>query len=78
MIDTFNIPVSNLLIYLLVICVAECDFSLVDIEGRTALHWTISNPDASCIHALVDSYPPLLNRKYGNRVCNHCIILHVE
>ena len=64
----------NTLIYLLVIplyCVcfsviyvAECDFSLVDIEGRTALHWTVGNPDASCIHALVDAYPPLLNRKY--------------
>lgn len=44
-------------------CVAECDFSAVDIEEKTALHWTASNPDASCIQALVDAYPSLLNKK---------------
>lgn len=43
--------------------VAECDCTAVDNEGKTALHWTVSNKDPSCILALVDAYPPLLNRR---------------
>ena len=47
---------------------AECDFTAADIEGRTALHWTADNTDPACIHAIIDSYPPLLNQQYGNYV----------
>jgi len=42
---------------------AECDFSAVDIEGKTALHWTVTNPDPSAFHALLQAHPPLLNRQ---------------
>lgn len=42
---------------------AEIDFTAVDIEGKTALHWTASNTDSSCIQALLNVYPPLLNKK---------------
>lgn len=44
-------------------CTAECDFSAVDIEGRTALHWTVSNTNPSALNALVQAYPPLLNER---------------
>ena len=43
--------------------VAECDFSAVDIEGRTALHWTITNPNPSALNSLIQAYPPLLNER---------------
>lgn len=43
---------------------AVCDFSAVDIEGKTVLHWTAENTDPSCIHAVIDCYPPLLNQQY--------------
>ena len=42
---------------------AECDLTAVDNEGKTALHWTLQNPDSSCVQALVDAYPPLLNKR---------------
>ena len=45
-------------------CIAECDFTIVDIEGKTALHWTVDNPDSSCIEALVYCFPSLLNVKW--------------
>ena len=43
--------------------IAGCDFSTVDIEMKTALHWTASNRDSACVEALLDAYPPLLNRQ---------------
>ena len=42
---------------------ADCDYTALDIEGKTALHWTVDNPDSSCIEALVNCYPSLLNVK---------------
>lgn len=42
---------------------AGCDFSAVDIEEKTALHWTVGNKDSACVQALLDTYPPLLNRQ---------------
>ena len=42
---------------------AGCDFSAVDIEQKTALHWAAGNRDAACVQALLDTYPPLLNRQ---------------
>ena len=50
---------------------AECDFSAVDIEGRTALHWTVTNPNPSALNALVQAYPPLLNERYIYEVTVH-------
>lgn len=44
--------------------VANCDFSDVDIEGKTALHWTVENKDLSCLHTIVEYYPHLLNKQY--------------
>lgn len=46
--------------------IVDCDFAIVDIEGKTALHWTASNPDPSCIKAIVDCFPSLLNVKLVN------------
>ena len=43
--------------------IAECDFSAVDIEGRTAVHWTVTNPNPSALNALIQAYPPLLNER---------------
>ena len=43
---------------------AGCDFTAVDIEQKTALHWTAGNRDAACVQALLDTYPPLLNRQW--------------
>ena len=43
---------------------AGCDCTAVDNEGKTALHWTVMNKDPGCILALIDAYPPLLNRRY--------------
>ena len=42
----------------------DCDCTVIDNEGKTALHWTVTNKDPSCILALVEAYPPLLNRRY--------------
>jgi len=42
---------------------AECDFSAVDIEGRTAVHWTVTNSNPSALNALLQAYPPLLNEQ---------------
>eukprot|EP00731_Ephydatia_muelleri_P038669 Em0853g5a len=52
---------------------AECSLVAVDIEGKTALHWTANNSDPSCVLALMEAYPPLLNRRdvYG------CTVLHL-
>ena len=47
----------------LYVYIAECDFSAVDIEGRTALHWTVDNPNSTALNALVQAYPPLLNEQ---------------
>jgi len=35
----------------------------VDIEGKTALHWTVANPDPTAFYALLQAHPPLLNRQ---------------
>ena len=43
---------------------AGCDCTAVDNEGKTALHWTVTNKDPGCILALIEAYPPLLNRRY--------------
>ena len=48
--------------YYLVIS-AACDFAAVDMEEKTALHWTAGNRDSACMQALLDIYPPLLNRR---------------
>ena len=42
---------------------AGCDCTAVDNEGKTALHWTVTNKDPGCIIALIEAYPPLLNRR---------------
>jgi ankyrin repeat protein len=42
----------------------DCDCTVIDNEGKTALHWTVTNKDPNCILALVEAYPPLLNRRY--------------
>lgn len=44
-------------------CIAECSLVAVDIEAKTALHWTANNSDPSCVLALMEAYPPLLNRR---------------
>ncbi len=43
---------------------ADCDFTVVDVDQKTALHWTAENSDSGCIQALIEAYPPLLNKKY--------------
>lgn len=43
---------------------AGCNFTKTDIEGKTAVHWTVDNIDGSCLHAIVDRYPHLLNKQY--------------
>lgn len=43
----------------------DCDCTAVDNEGKTALHWTVTNKDPSCVLALIDAYPPILNRRYS-------------
>ncbi len=50
----------NIYIYNIIV---ECDYTLVDCDQKTALHWTASNPDPSCILILVDLYPSLLNKQ---------------
>ena len=45
------------------ILLAGCDLTAVDIDEKTALHWTANNRDPSCVQALLDAYPPLLNRQ---------------
>ena len=35
----------------------------MDIEGKTALHWTVTNPDPTAFYALLQAHPPLLNRQ---------------
>lgn len=46
------------------IFIANCDFSVVDIERKTVLHWTVDNKDMTCLHAIVNHSPYLLNRQY--------------
>jgi len=41
---------------------AEADVTAVDVEGKTGLHWTVSNPDSSAMLALLESYPPLIGK----------------
>ena len=43
------------------VCVAGCDFSAVDCEQKTALHWTATNVSSSCMQMILDLYPSLLN-----------------
>lgn len=45
------------------LALAECDFTAVDFEEKTALHWTASNPDPSCIQVIAEIYPSLLNKQ---------------
>ena len=44
---------------------AGADITAVDIEEKTALHWTARNPDAACVHVLLSIYPPLLNNRFS-------------
>ncbi len=55
-----NVPA---LLILLSVLTADADVTAVDIEGKTALHWTVNNPDSSSILALVEAYPPLTSKR---------------
>ena len=66
-IDTLTIQAYFIYYCHKIMCVhaaVDCDCTAIDNEGKTALHWTVTNKDPSCILALVDAYPPLLNRRY--------------
>ena len=36
-----------------------------DIEGKTAFHWTVDNPNTSCIQTLLTAQPDILNQQDG-------------
>ena len=44
--------------------VAGCSFTMVDVEGRTALHWTTDHTTDDALLAVLRAYPPLLNRRF--------------
>ena len=54
--------------------VAGCSFTMVDVEGRTALHWTADHTTDDALLAVLRAYPPLLNRRC---VCT-CTIPHID
>jgi len=63
--------------YLTIVCLtAECDFSAVDIEGQTALHWTVANPDPTAFYALLQAHPPLLNRQLVKWIIKLATVLY--
>lgn len=51
------------LIYSHTSLIANSDFSAIDIEGKTALHWTVENKDSSCLNTIIEYYPHLLNKQ---------------
>ena len=50
--------------------VAGCSFTMVDVEGRTALHWTADHTTDDALLAVLRAYPPLLNRR--------CVCVHAQ
>ena len=60
----------NLVTVMLNLVVAGADITAIDIEQKTALHWTARNPDPSCVQELLNIYPPLLNNRFSQSLHN--------
>ena len=44
-----------------VIHAAGANPTAVDIEGKTSMHWTVTNTDSSCVNALHTASPAIVN-----------------